>query len=306
MLGADDTAAASADTSLLYAGEQYDSALSQYYLRARYYNPSNGLFNRMDPLAGNNRDPQSLHKYLYCHANPVNAIDPSGQFIATIGSLISTLWVQAKTLYMRMHSAVTTWRYYSRAKTFIKAFAVISVISSALFSAYTEGNYPQGSITIDLPFSDRQILKGWPNVKLAYKMSGGDKIFSIKTSRGQGEDPSTIPGTTGPGGEGHLDLNINLSNPASSTWDLQASQSKSFYDKYPIEASVDVSAGFSGEFNLNVPIPSITIGIGMSFKSLWKPLSFGVGLDLIKYDGSGIEILWGIPLWEDEPLSQHE
>jgi len=22
--------------------------------------------------------PQSLHKYLYCHANPVNAIDPSG------------------------------------------------------------------------------------------------------------------------------------------------------------------------------------------------------------------------------------
>ncbi len=52
--------------------------MSQYYLRARWYNPSNGLFNRIDPYAGNNQDPQSLHKYLYCHANPINGIDPSG------------------------------------------------------------------------------------------------------------------------------------------------------------------------------------------------------------------------------------
>jgi hypothetical protein len=26
------------------------------------------------------QDPQSLHKYLYCHANPVNGFDPTGQF----------------------------------------------------------------------------------------------------------------------------------------------------------------------------------------------------------------------------------
>ena len=69
---------ASAGTSLLYSGEQYDSSLDQYYLRARYYNPSNGTFNRVDPYSGNTQDPQSLHKYAYCHANPVNGIDPSG------------------------------------------------------------------------------------------------------------------------------------------------------------------------------------------------------------------------------------
>jgi hypothetical protein len=34
----------------------------------------------MDPYAGNTSDPQSLHKYLYCHANPVNNIDPTGLF----------------------------------------------------------------------------------------------------------------------------------------------------------------------------------------------------------------------------------
>ncbi|MEN6309508.1 MAG: Tox-REase-5 domain-containing protein [Anaerohalosphaeraceae bacterium] len=89
MLGSAAGSANAAQTNLLYCGEQYDSALSQYYLRARYYNPANGLFNQLDPYAGNMQDPQSLHKYLYCHANPVNGIDPSGEFgdFSLVGSL---------------------------------------------------------------------------------------------------------------------------------------------------------------------------------------------------------------------------
>ena len=78
MLGTDDTAADNAGTSLLYAGEQFDTDAQQYYLRARYYDQNTGRFNRMDPFAGNNRDPQSLHKYLYAHCNPVMIVDPSG------------------------------------------------------------------------------------------------------------------------------------------------------------------------------------------------------------------------------------
>jgi len=43
----------------------------------------------MDPCTGNSQDPQSLHKYLYAHSNPVNNIDPSGKF--TIPSLMTTM-----------------------------------------------------------------------------------------------------------------------------------------------------------------------------------------------------------------------
>ena len=32
----------------------------------------------MDPFAGENDEPLSLHKYLYAHADPINNIDPSG------------------------------------------------------------------------------------------------------------------------------------------------------------------------------------------------------------------------------------
>jgi RHS repeat-associated protein len=82
-------------SSHLYAGEQFDTDLQQYYLRARWYNQNSGLFNRMDPYAGNNQDPQSLHKYLYCHANPVNATDPSGLWttiqVVTVTGIIGLL-----------------------------------------------------------------------------------------------------------------------------------------------------------------------------------------------------------------------
>ena len=73
-------------TSILYSGEQTDASGLQY-LRARYYDPANGRFNRLDPFAGNNSDPQSLHKYLYAHGNPVMNVDPTGLFsIVSIGA----------------------------------------------------------------------------------------------------------------------------------------------------------------------------------------------------------------------------
>jgi RHS repeat-associated protein len=65
-------------TEFLYSGEQFDSKIGQQYLRQRYYGSATGRFNRLDPFFGNVNDPQSLHKYLYTHADPVNGIDPNG------------------------------------------------------------------------------------------------------------------------------------------------------------------------------------------------------------------------------------
>jgi RHS repeat-associated protein len=64
----------------LYAGEQLDRHLGLYYLRSRYYDPYIGRFWTMDPFEGSNEEPHSLHKYLYCHADPVNNVDPSGMY----------------------------------------------------------------------------------------------------------------------------------------------------------------------------------------------------------------------------------
>ena len=69
-------------TDYRYAGERLDTTTGWYYLRQRYYDPKTGRFNRLDPFWGNASDPQSLHKYTYCHGDPVNHVDPSGLFLA--------------------------------------------------------------------------------------------------------------------------------------------------------------------------------------------------------------------------------
>jgi len=60
----------------LYRGEQYDTDLSLYYLRARYYNPVSGRFLNVDSLAGHGQ-----RRYEYAGANPVDGSDPSGNFV---------------------------------------------------------------------------------------------------------------------------------------------------------------------------------------------------------------------------------
>jgi RHS repeat-associated protein len=62
----------------LFAGEQYDPALSLYYNRARYLNTTTGRFWSMDTNEGSQQSPVSLHKYLYASSDPVNRRDPTG------------------------------------------------------------------------------------------------------------------------------------------------------------------------------------------------------------------------------------
>ena len=83
---------------MLYRGEQWDSDLGLYYLRARYYNPQSGRFMSRDPgtpwpVSRNGRaiDPRMLHKYLYAGGDPVDAVDPSGMDLFEYGSLFKKI-----------------------------------------------------------------------------------------------------------------------------------------------------------------------------------------------------------------------
>ena len=69
----------STPNNYLYRGEQYDSDLGLYYLRARYYNPITGRFMSRDPENGKPFNPKTLHKYLYANGDPVNRLDRSGR-----------------------------------------------------------------------------------------------------------------------------------------------------------------------------------------------------------------------------------
>ncbi len=67
-----------ADNNITYAGYQYDEETGLYYLNARYYNSNTGRFLTEDTYRGRQQDPLSLHRYTYCHNNPLIYWDPTG------------------------------------------------------------------------------------------------------------------------------------------------------------------------------------------------------------------------------------
>ncbi len=73
----------------LFHGEQYDSDLGLYYLRARYMHPNTGRFWSMDEYEGNMEETVTINKYVVFGNNPVNNIDPGGNlFEIKVGSEI--------------------------------------------------------------------------------------------------------------------------------------------------------------------------------------------------------------------------
>jgi len=73
----------------LFTGEKFDPNIGFYNLRARWYDPANGVFTSMDQHPGSIYDPYTLHKYTYCGNDPINRIDPSGMFFSMIEVSIS-------------------------------------------------------------------------------------------------------------------------------------------------------------------------------------------------------------------------
>ena len=83
--------------SFMYAGQQYDSNIQQYYMRARDYNPESGIFTSRDPFFGNTEKPMTFSKYEYVHDDPVNFIDATGMFTAGDVNMGTTLGAAAET-----------------------------------------------------------------------------------------------------------------------------------------------------------------------------------------------------------------
>ena len=74
----------------LFTGEQLDPNMGFYFLRSRYMAPEFGRFITADTFPGFIFDPPSLHKYSYANNDPVNMIDPTGQFsLASVSVSVS-------------------------------------------------------------------------------------------------------------------------------------------------------------------------------------------------------------------------
>jgi RHS repeat-associated protein len=163
-------------TEFLYSGEQFDSKIGQQYLRARYYDPVTGRFNRLDPFFGNKSDPQSFHKYLYTNADPVNGIDPSGEFGMGLGGFGAFM---AYSVNLAAVSAIAT--------------TATSMIVSATV-AYNVGNHfaTKGMLP------DGYIVNGGLGIATKGLQAGGSVSFYIERSTGNTHVLFSVEGGTAP------------------------------------------------------------------------------------------------------------
>jgi RHS repeat-associated protein len=116
-----------------FTGQWYDSEFGWYYLRARMYDPGLGRFTSRDPVLGKLNRPLSLHKYLYCKNEPLNMVDPKGQFALNIvDSIITGYALYNHGIKLATYAASSEdWRFFDLAKVtfdFIPAALALSAV----------------------------------------------------------------------------------------------------------------------------------------------------------------------------------
>lgn len=112
-----------------YAGYVYDTETKFYYLQARYYDPETARFISRDPDGGDKDNPLSQNLYAYANDDPVNNVDPDGEwawaaslfFVPGIGQglAIGTLAVVA--VGVTAYAAYSGYRLYRASKKGKKA-----------------------------------------------------------------------------------------------------------------------------------------------------------------------------------------
>ena len=73
----------------MFQGREYDSATGLYYFRARWYDPDTGRWLSKDPVGIEG----GLNQYVFCDNNPVNNVDPTGNFSILIAVCAITIAV---------------------------------------------------------------------------------------------------------------------------------------------------------------------------------------------------------------------
>ncbi|MFA5528796.1 MAG: RHS repeat-associated core domain-containing protein [Peptostreptococcales bacterium] len=137
------------DNPFRYAGEYLDEETGNYYLRARYYDPTIQRFISEDSYKGQISNPASLNVYSYCYNNPIKYVDSSGHIPVAVYLYLSALGTAPDT-HLDIMMLADSWAAFNEDKTFSNGLAVILDVA-ALLTPYVPsgaGNVDEGIRTV--------------------------------------------------------------------------------------------------------------------------------------------------------------
>ena len=193
----------------LFNAQQFDQASGDYYLRARYYDQSNGRFLSQDPLGGHSDDPITLHRYVYGNDDPVDVCDPSGRegegglsgqsLVTTIGQYINsfaTSVVVKAGIWAAENPGLVTAALYAQGA--INLYTVATDPDSAALAAATGGFSSDVEFLTDLAGDARKAFTVYRDAETltedcedVYKASGiVARLTSDSLRRGLRRDPA--------------------------------------------------------------------------------------------------------------------
>lgn len=130
-----------------FAGQYYDSEIEQYYLRARQYDPHLQIFTSIDPVLGKFEEPLTLHEYLYCLNDPINKIDPSGEFFGFLDLLLG----QGEAAKLRARTAAIALKAKAQALSLYNRIYIRSVQINILMAKLFGQSISSSKESVTLP-----------------------------------------------------------------------------------------------------------------------------------------------------------
>ena len=211
--------------NMLYNGEPRERLTGLDHLRARSYDFGTGRFASTDPFPGVDRNPITLHRYLYAGADPVNRVDPTGLFFS--GSISETNAVTGvnfslQTAYRSFTTASTFQNLASQVDTYVTVTKIFVGMTLGFLAFASEAHVFEktgGSVSA--------VIYAFEDLRPSALISKYELRFTvnIRSERGysfnmdsQGIGLSKGGATSGPGsGKGKVAIAINMDNLAKSS-----------------------------------------------------------------------------------------
>ncbi len=136
-----------------------------------YLNPNTGRFWTMDSYEGIYSEPLSLHKYLYCQADPINRIDPSGNTsVAEVGlaNLMGNILARGGALvrlYQIKQRIETVFEFLDILRTLQDLPAMLQGEIGSLISSANPHNGPLSSFSLShFEATVQQVMSDMPTI----------------------------------------------------------------------------------------------------------------------------------------------